>query len=95
MAVVAHITNKPDSSSREKYEAAFHRIDELDIRHPQGRLVHVSWIMDGQMRVLDVWQSEQAFGAFYPMLAPILIEFGLELSGPPELGEVVQVITAP
>ncbi|CAN5185242.1 hypothetical protein BH18ACT4_BH18ACT4_12120 [soil metagenome] len=95
MAVVAYITNKPDSSGRERYEAAFHRIDELDVRHPEGRLIHVSWITDGQMRVLDVWQSEQASKAFYTMLAPILSEFGMELSGPPELGELVQVITGP
>ncbi len=95
MAVVAYITNKPDSSTREKYEAAFRRLDELDIRHPEGRLVHVSWITNGQMRVLDVWQSQQPLKAFYPMLAPILSEFGMELSGRPELGELVQVITAP
>lgn len=95
MAVVAHITNKPDSSSREKYEAAFRRIDELDIRHPEGRLVHVSWITNCQMHVLDVWQSQRALEAFYPMLAPVLSEFAMVLSGSPELGDVVQVITAP
>lgn len=92
MAIAVHIINKPDPQTRDKYEASFRRLDELDALHPAGRRSHVSWIIGEQMHVLDVWDSQEELDAFFHTLAPILEEFGMELAGPPEVGQVIQVI---
>jgi hypothetical protein len=42
-----------------------------------------------------VWESEDDNNAFMQALTPILQELGLELDGPPEMGELLQVIQTP
>ncbi len=92
MAIAVHFINKPDPETRDKYETSFRRLDELDARHPRGRRSHVSWIIGEQLHVLDVWDSQEELDAYFHTLGPILEEFGMELAGPPEVGEVIQVI---
>ena len=92
MAIAVHFINKPNAETRRQYESAFRRLDALGSRHPEGRLSHVSWLVGPQLHVLDVWESQDKLDAFFQTLGPILRELGMELVGPPEVGEVVQVI---
>ena len=45
-----------------------------------------------QLHVLDVTEFQEKLDAFFQSLGPILDESGMELGGPPEVGEAVQVI---
>lgn len=93
MAIAALFVNKPDPQTRQRYEAAFRRLDELDARHPEGRLSHTSWIVGDQLHVLDVWESQAKLDGFYAeTLGQLIADFGLALVRPPELGDVVQFL---
>ena len=43
---------------------------------------------------LDVWESEADFSAFMQQLGSILGASGMELAGPPDIGELVNVVIA-
>lgn len=93
MPIAAHFVNKPDSGTRQRYEAVFARLDLLGARHPDGRLSHTSWIVGSELHVLDVWESQNKLDAFFDeTLAQLLYDFELELAGPPEIGDVVQIL---
>jgi hypothetical protein len=49
----------------------------------EGLLAHVAGEGEGGFRVVDVWESEEAFGRFGQVLIPILQELGVE--GQPEV----------
>jgi hypothetical protein len=44
------------------------------------------------LHVLDVWDTPDAMREWLSTLGPILGEFGMELEGEPEVGEVLQVV---
>jgi hypothetical protein len=48
-----------------------------------GLLAHVAGEGESGFRVVDVWESEEAFGRFGEVLVPILQEIGVE--GQPEV----------
>src|SRR5450759_3582870 len=56
---------------------------------------HTAWLVGDVLHVLNVWDTEEDNDAFMQTLAPILEELGLELDGPPEMGELLQVIQPP
>ena len=49
----------------------------------EGLLVHAAGQGEGGFRVVDVWESEDAFSRFGDSLVPILQEMGIET--PPEV----------
>jgi hypothetical protein len=57
-----------------------------------GLLVHVAGQGPDGFRVVDVWQSEEAFRQFGEKLMPILKEVGVE--GQPEIYPAHTVVTA-
>lgn len=96
MPVAAHFVNKPDLETRRRYEAAFERLDAQGARHPDGRLSHTSWIVGGELHVLDVWESQEKLDAYFTStLGQLIADVGLELSRPPEMGDVVQIVLPP
>ena len=93
MAIAAHFINKANPETRERYEAAFRQLDELEANHPDGWLSHTSWIVGDQLHVLDVWESQDKLDAFFAeTLGQLITDFGFELVQPPEIGDVVQVL---
>lgn len=92
MAIAVHITNTPKSDAREAYEGSWRRMDERGIRHPPGRQSHTAYMVGDVLHVFDVWDSRDDMEEFMSVLGPILQEFGMELAGPPEVGEVVNVV---
>lgn len=61
-------------------------LDSLDDWPAGGLLFHVAGPTDDGFRVIDVWESEEAFAAFGETIGPILQEVGFP--GEPKLFEV-------
>ncbi|MGH9223594.1 MAG: hypothetical protein ACRD2W_07350 [Acidimicrobiales bacterium] len=71
-------------------------LEALGARHPDRRLSHTSWLVGAELHVLDVWESQDKLEAFFTStLGRIIDDAGLELSRPPEIGDVVQVVLPP
>ena len=56
---------------------------------PNGLIVHTHYEDDGRVRVMDVWESEQAFRTFQeerliPAMQQVASENGMDLGDPPE-----------
>ncbi len=49
----------------------------LDGYSPQGNLFHVAGMVEGKMRVVDVWESESALNAFMGVLGPVAQSVGI------------------
>jgi uncharacterized protein (DUF2384 family) len=92
MAIAVHVVNTPKSDAGEAYQSAWQRIDEQGLRHPKGRQSHTAWIVNDVLHVLDVWDSQDDMKDWMHTLAPILEDSEMELAGPPETGEVLQVV---
>jgi hypothetical protein len=75
--------------SQERYEqitqrlAGKSRMEELTDWPVEGLLVHIAGQTGNGFRVVDVWESEDAFRRFGEALMPALQEFGIE--GEPEV----------
>jgi hypothetical protein len=68
--------------TKEQYEAARQQIDwEGDT--PDGAMFHVAWFEGDGLRVIDIWESEEAFQRFgEERLMPGVQEVGIQ--GQPE-----------
>jgi hypothetical protein len=95
MPYAIHVPNTPLPGAREAYLDAWKVIDERDLRHPQGRRLHIAWLVGDVLNVVDVWDSLEQQQAFMRDLAPILDQFGMTLDGPPRTGEFIQIVEPP
>lgn len=73
------------SLTQERYEESVRKITggKSSLESPadwpvEGLLAHAAGQADGGFRVVDVWESEEAFGRFGETLVPILQELGVE-----------------
>jgi hypothetical protein len=92
MAIAVHIVNTPKADVQVAYQAAWQRIDEQGLRHPEGRQSHTAWVVGDVLHVVDVWDSPDSMARWLSTLGPILEETGMKLEGQPEVGEVLQVV---
>jgi len=53
---------------------------------------HVCFGEDGHLHVSEVWDSREEWEAFAQRLLPVLTGAGIELTGPPEVFEVHNII---
>jgi hypothetical protein len=58
---------------------------------PDGMEYHCAFMSDGNLRVSEVWDSQEKFEAFGPRLMPILGEVGID-PGTPEILQVHNTI---
>jgi hypothetical protein len=92
VAIAVHITNTPKSDVREAYEASWTRFDRHGVRHPSGRRSHTAWLVGDVLHVVDVWDSEEEMNAFMRIAGEVIAEAGMKLAGPPEVGELLNVV---
>jgi hypothetical protein len=59
MAIAVVFT--PPSMNAEQYNSIIRRLEEAGAGAPEGRLYHVCHGSGNQLRVLDVWESEETF----------------------------------
>ena len=78
-----------EGATREQYEESVRKLTgKSRLESPadwpvEGLLVHAAGETENGFRVVDVWESEEAFGRFGETLIPILQEIGAE--GQPEI----------
>ena len=81
----------PASLTVEQYEESIRRIQENGEWPPDGMELHVCFGSDGNLRVSEVWDSQEQLDAFGERLMPVLSEVGIE-PGQPEVLDVHNVV---
>jgi hypothetical protein len=81
----------PASLSVEQYDEAVRRIQENGEWPPDGMEYHVCFGSDGNLRVSEIWDSQEQLDAFGERLMPVLSEIGIE-PGQPEILEVHNIV---
>jgi quinol monooxygenase YgiN len=89
MSVLARFT--PRSLTVQKYEEAVRRLEESGDWPPDGLEYHVFFGPDDDLRVSEIWDSQEQLEAFGEHLMPVLADIGIE-PGEPELLEVHNII---
>lgn len=78
--------------SPEKFAAVHEQLTAIGQDAPAGRTFHAGFRVGDEIKVFDVWESEQAFGAFGEHLMPILA--GLDIDpGQPQISEIELMLT--
>ena len=78
----------PQGLTSDQYDEVMRRVNEAGHWPPDGLEYHVCFGDDGQLRVSEIWSSNQQLEAFGQHLMPILNDVGVNLSGPPESLEI-------
>lgn len=84
---------EPKSMNRAQYHRLLAKLDEAGIRDQPGRSFHVCFGSGDKLRILDVWDSEEALMAsFGDGIVPILQQVGIEAL-PPEILPVEHILS--
>lgn len=81
------------STTMEQYDETIRRLESSGEFPPDGLEYHVAFQIDGQLRVSEVWESQEKFGSFGERLMPILADVGID-PGQPEILDVHNAIKA-
>ena len=73
--------------TKEQYDSVRNTLTEAGEWPPEGCLLHVCFGDEQDIRVSEVWESEEQLHAFGDKLGPRLAEAGIELAGQPEVFE--------
>lgn len=74
-----------------QYDDTIRRLEEAGDFPPDGLDYHVCFLIDGDVRVSEIWDSPEQFEAFGQRLMPILEEVGID-PGKPDILEVHNII---
>lgn len=80
--------------TREQYDEVSRRMEGAGNWPPDGMDMHVMFGAEGEMRVSEIWDSEEQFRAFADHLIPVLDEVGVSYSEP-EVFEVHELQKRP
>ena len=84
----------PTNVNREKYDESLRRLEQAGLwPSPVGLEFHVAFGPEDNMRVSEIWTSQEQFEAYGQQLMPILADIGIEFSGAPEIFEAHNVVT--
>ncbi len=78
-------------TTTEQYDETIRRLQDAGDFPPDGLELHVCFLADGQVRVSEVWDSQEQLDAFGERLMPILADVGID-PGQPETFQVHNVI---
>ena len=85
------IRYQPTSMTAQQYEEAVRRLQEGAGFPPDGLDYHVCFGPDGNLRVSEIWDSQEQLDAFLERLRPVLAEVGID-AGEPDLLEVHNIM---
>jgi hypothetical protein len=89
MSILVRFT--PASSvTTEQYDETIRRLESGDFP-PDGLEYHVAFTSGGNLRVSEIWESQEKFEAFGQRLMPILSDAGID-PGQPEVLEVYNIV---
>ena len=81
----------PAGMTLEKYRETLTRLEAAGAGSPAGRLYHVCFGDEGNVRISDIWDSMESFETFGEKLRPILEDLGVT-PDPPEVLTVFNII---
>ena len=82
----------PPFATAEQYDEAVGRLEAQGDYPPDGLDYHVCFLVHGNIRVSEIWDSREQFEAFGDTLMPILSDVGIEFSADPEVFEVQNIV---
>ena len=77
----------PSNVTKEQYDAVRNALEASGDWPPPGCRLHVCFGDERDIRVSEVWESQEQLDAFGEKLRPRLEEAGIELTGQPEVFE--------
>jgi hypothetical protein len=80
MSVV--VRHQPQGLTREQYDEVSRRMESAGNWPPEGLDMHVLFGEEGNLRVSEIWDSEEQFRAFAGGLISTLDEVGVSYSEP-------------
>ncbi len=92
MSILARFTPASDVT-KEQYDETISRLEAQGDFPPDGLEFHIAFMVDGNLRVSEVWESPSKFEAFGTRLMPILSDVGIRVD-PPEICEIHNIINA-
>jgi hypothetical protein len=81
----------PASLTAEQYDESRRRLEEAGHFPADGLDYHVCFGSDGNLRVSEIWDSQEQLEAFGERLRPVLAEVGID-PGEPELLEIHSIV---
>jgi hypothetical protein len=82
----------PTNVTQAKYDESLRRLEAAGEWPPDGLQLHVLFGSEDDLKVSEIWDSEEQLHAFGERLMPILGDIGIEFSGPPEIFEAHNII---
>lgn len=89
MSVLIRIA--PRSLTRQQYDEVRRRLEEAGDWPADGCDIHVLFGSEGNLRVSEIWDSQEQLDAFGERLRPVVEDVGIEM-GEPELLEVHNIV---
>jgi hypothetical protein len=89
MSVVVRFA--PASLTAEQYDESVRRLEESGDFPPDGLDYHVCFGTEGNLRVSEIWDSQEQLQAFGERLMPVLADIGIE-PGDPDVFEVHNIV---
>jgi hypothetical protein len=87
------VSYPPSNVTRQQYDTVRNALTESGDWPADGCQVHVLFGDESNVRVTEVWESREKLDAFGDRLRPLMEEAGIQLSGEPEVSEVLIVET--
>jgi hypothetical protein len=79
---------QPGGLTREKYDQVSRELQESGAWPPPGLQLHVMFGNEGDLRVSEIWESEEQQRSFSEHLLPALERAGVQITGEPDVFEV-------
>ncbi len=86
---------KPASLTAETYDESSRQLEAAGVDpRPDGLDRHICFGADGDLQVIEIWDSREQFEAFGERLGqlPVLAELGIAFSAPPEIFDVHRLV---
>lgn len=84
----------PASLTAAQYDESIRKLEAVADFPPPGLDYHVCFGTEGNLRVSEIWDSEEQLSAFGELLMPVLSEIGIE-PGEPEMIEIHNIVKRP
>jgi hypothetical protein len=79
----------PSNVSKAQYDSVRNALEESGNWPADGCQLHVCFGDESDIRVSEVWESQEKFEAFGETLRPQMEQAGIQLSGEPEVFEAL------
>ena len=90
MSMLARFSHA-STTTTQQYDEVTRRLEAEGNWPPDGLEYHCAFLLDGNVRVSEIWDSREQFDAFGQRLIPLLADAGID-PGQPEILDVYNVI---